>query len=474
MLKSQRIPTDSSSQKDMGKQRSYNEIIECLDASWNTNSQDASLSCIKALDKELGSISKQLTTVFVGGTNGKGTTAHFTAALLHEEGLTVGILQHPHILAYNERLLVNNEPISNKIFTEIGNTVLNTAKLLSLTPSTRDILVMMALLYFKQNNVHLALLEIGAEGLFHPANVCPAKIVAITRVVEEIDTLNNKVDIAKIRESLSIVKPGMLVVSADQGKLNLQSMQNVVEEMGATWVMPIRKLAPLQYPFEQLHGRCAALAERIARIYANDLAPEGTIGDISSLLTQKRGQRGRPTSEAKKQLEQHPRRTVDQFWKETLCALPGRFQMLEKEKPTILLDNASNLDALENLLLGIRLLNYKRPFKGLALIIGADHADLDKPDFFKLLRYFFKKTSGRAIIYPATPSPFAQNASKWNPEKIATEIKNMKIKAQPTASFAEAFEAAQKVVDERNGLIAVTGSTQAIADYWNYKGMKKV
>ena len=33
--------------------------------------------------------------------------------------------------------------------------------------------------------------------------------------------------------------------------------------------MPIRKLAPLTYPFEQLHGRCAALAERIAYIYIN-------------------------------------------------------------------------------------------------------------------------------------------------------------------------------------------------------------
>ena len=40
-------------------------------------------------------------------------------------------------------------------------------------------------------------------------------------------------------------------------------MQEKVEAKGALWVMPIRKLAPLPYPFEQLHGRCAALAERI-------------------------------------------------------------------------------------------------------------------------------------------------------------------------------------------------------------------
>ena len=41
-------------------------------------------------------------------------------------------------------------------------------------------------------------------------------------------------------------------------------MQKYAEQQGATWAMPIRKLAQLSYPFEQLHGRSAALAERIA------------------------------------------------------------------------------------------------------------------------------------------------------------------------------------------------------------------
>ena len=41
--------------------------------------------------------------------------------------------------------------------------------------------------------------------------------------------------------------------------------------------MPIRKLAPLAYPFEQLHGRCAALAERICQIYVDDFLHESTL-----------------------------------------------------------------------------------------------------------------------------------------------------------------------------------------------------
>ena len=86
-----------------------------------------------------------------------------------------------------------------------------------------------------------------------------------------------------------------------------------------------------------------------------------------TLLTKQKGQRGRPTLEAKRQSELNPKRTVEQFWKETPTTLPGTLPILDKEKPTILLDNASNLDAFKNLLLGIRLLHYQRPLKGLTL-----------------------------------------------------------------------------------------------------------
>ena len=47
--------------------------------------------------------------------------------------------------------------------------------------------------------------------------------------------------------------------------------------------------------------------------------------------------------EAKRQSELNPKKTVEQFWKENTNELPARFQLLDKEKPSILLDNASNL-----------------------------------------------------------------------------------------------------------------------------------
>ena len=54
-------------------------------------------------------------------------------------------------------------------------------------------------------------------------------------------------------------------------------MAEQVASRQGLWEMPIRKLAPLSYPFEQLHGRCAALAERICQIYVDDFLAESTI-----------------------------------------------------------------------------------------------------------------------------------------------------------------------------------------------------
>jgi len=193
------------------------------------------------------------------------------------------------------------------------------------------------------------------------------------------------------------------------------------------------------------------------------------------LLTKQKGQRGRPTLEAKRQSELNPKRTLEQFWKEAqLSTLPARFQLLEKEKPTILLDNASNLDAFTNLLLGIRLLHYQRPLKGLTVILGSNNPNLDMPEFLKLLRYFFKKTSGQVIVCPVEKIPGLGGDASWDVEKVTNDIKSMKIKAKATKNFKEAFEAAQKSVDERHGLVVITGSSTILAEYWHLKGIKKL
>ncbi len=460
-----------------GKQRSYNEIVDYLDARWSPEYKDPSLNTIKQLDKAYDHVSQKLDTILVTGTNGKSLTAHFAAKLLQEEGLSVGTLYAPHILTYNERIAINNESIINKLFTDLANDVINTAELLKLNPHATDILTMMALLHFKQTAVDVVLLE-ASETDADPVSLCKPKVVAITRITgptvkKDQDTQNQETEklIASVMEA---VHKDTHVVSADQSKLNLQTMQTIAAQRSGVWAMPIRKLAALAYPYEQLYGRCAALAERIASIYINTFANKKATVVATSLLTKIKGQRGRPTLDEKKRQLENPKRTIDQFWKETCSTLPARFQILDKEKPTILLDTASNLDAFENILLGIRLLHYQRSLKGLAIILGCANETLDMVEFVKMFRYFFKKTSGNIIVCPVSKLPGHQDTKSWDVEKVTNALKEMKIKTSSAKNLDEAFDIARQLVDERHGFVVITGSPSIVTEYWRSKGIKKL
>ena len=463
---------DSRKAVILGKQRNYNDVVEYLNQHWAV-APDTSLERMRKLDKALDFLSQKIPSILVAGTNGKSLTVHFAAKLLQEEGLSVGSLSAPHILLYNERLSLNNETISNKIFTEIANKVINAAEQADISAHSSELLTAMALQFFSENKVDVAVMELYKGGESDPVNIMPSKMVTITRVTPAEGETDEAIA-ASVKEMIGIVKKGTTITCGDQNKATLQLLQSMTESQGGIWAMPIRKLANLPYPFEQLHGRCAALAERIAQTFINQtIQPNATI--ISdSLLCKPKGFRGRPTLEAKRHSELHPKRTLEQFWKETVNDLPGKFQLLDKEKPSILLDTASNLDAFKNFLLGTRLLHYQRPLKGLAIIIAAEQNTLENEEFLKQVRYFFKKISGHIFICPEQDlDAESQAAESWNVEQVTNNIKTMKVKARACKNFEEAFDLAKKAVDERHGLVAITGSHAFVHAYWKLKGIKK-
>lgn len=458
----------------LGKQRSYSEIVEFFDSNWSNKQDSTTLNTAKKLSKAFGDIAEKVPAILVAGTNGKSITIQLAVKLLKEEGLKVGSFYSPHVLTYNERIAVGPETISNKKFTEVANEVINTAEQLKIKANSAELLTITALKYFKDQEVDVAILEVSKGGKYNPVNICNAKVAAITRVTASKSDQTDEDVKENLNDMLGIVKPNTWLVSGDQNKSHLQFMQDTTESQNGNWAMPIRKLAALSYPFEQLHGRCAAISERIAQLFIENYVIQDAEVITETLLTKPKGQRGRPTLEAKRQLELNPKKTMEQFWKDTNCTLPGRFELLDKEKPSILLDNANNIDALKNLLLGIRLLHYQRPLKGLALIAGATKETLQNEEFFKLIRYFFKKTSGQLYICPIEDSiPGTEEENSWDIEKVANDIKSLKIKANACKSFEEAFEAAKKSVDPRDGAIVITGSKSIINSYWKLKGIKK-
>lgn len=463
----------SSKKTTVGKRWDLQEVIQYLDAHWQEKFIDKSLAAIKQVDAQLGNVLQRQKTIAVAGINGKSLTINFLAQLLHQEKIKVGALYAPHIATYNERITVNNATISNQDFVQEVGTVLSAMQEAKAELYSGDVLLLAGCHYFAQQQVDVAIVEVTQDTAWDASILCKPVIAGITRVVEEGALITQELANTLLQPYLSLFQPDCHVVSADQSKINLQTMQNLCESHGAQWTMPIRKLATLSYPFEQLHGRCAALAERIGQVYVAEFTNLNDSAASESLLAKPQGQRGRPTLEMKRFAELNPKKTIDQFWQQTATTLPSRFQVLTDAKPNVLLDNASNYDAFKNLLLGIRLLHYKRPLKGLVIIVGCQDNSLQTTEFLKLVRYFFKKTSGHMIFCPVAQdaqSVVSAGSKAWNVEQITNEVKNVKVKAKSAASFAEALEAAKKLVDEQEGLIVVTGSRGIVRQYLESQG----
>jgi folylpolyglutamate synthase/dihydrofolate synthase len=451
----------------LNKTRNYNEIVEYFDSIKPYEYGQAALDRLKKLDNIFGNPSSKIDIILVGGTNGKSSSIHFASKLLKEEGFKVGAAYSSHFLNYNERISVDFAHVTNKSFTDIANEVINANESHEINATTYELMIITSLLHMLAEKVNVALLEVAYGGKFDATCIFNPKIAATTRIAEDqVGLLSHDLDEAAF-EMLEIAKKGTWFISAEQSKIRLQKMKNWIEEQGALWAMPIRKLASLPYIYEQLYGRIASLGERIAQIYVEDIKGQFSPFLRGNLLATQKGQRGRPTLEAKRQAELHPIKTLKAFWAEQFDLLKGRFELLDKEKPTILLDNSANLDAFTNLFLGVRLVHYQKPVKGLAMILGLSKM-LNAMETIKLIRYLLKKVSGQIFLVP-----LPGNVQSHDVQDLALMAKELNVKAKGCSSFTEAFEAAKAAVDERDGLICIAGSQDLVTEYWKYRGIKK-
>jgi len=451
----------------LGKSKTYNEIVDYLDAQKAYEYGEACVRRMKELDQALGMPSAHRDIILVGGTNGKSTTVHFAAKLLKEEGFSVATIYSSHLLTYNERVHARIEAISNKSFTDLMNEVITAAEVNNIKATAHELMLMMGMLHAKQENSDVVIVEVAYGGKLDAAAYFNAKLAGITRVAEDSrGQLGTDLDLVAF-EMMEIAKPGCWFISAEQSKIRLQKMKTWCDEHHVKWAMPIRKLASLPYMYEQLYGRVASLGERIAQIYVEDIKGKFSPFLRGNLLATQKGQRGRPTLEAKRQAELNPVKTLKNFWTEHFDLLHGRFEYLDKENPCMLLDNASNLDALTNLFLGVRLLHYQKTVKGLVLVLGLPKA-VNAMEAIKLVRYLLKKVSGQILFVPLSGDMVCHDV-----QDLAMMAKELNVKAKACTSLSDALAQAKSLVDERDGLVVVAGSTGLVSEYWSLRGIKK-
>jgi len=133
-----------------------------------------------ALDEYFGSPHKKFKTIHIAGTNGKGSVSHIIASVLQEAGYKVGLHTSPHYKDFRERIKINGQLAKEQF---IINFVENHKNILiELKPSFFEITVAMAFEYFAQNEVDIAIIEVGMGGRLDSTNIIEPELSVITNI----------------------------------------------------------------------------------------------------------------------------------------------------------------------------------------------------------------------------------------------------------------------------------------------------
>jgi dihydrofolate synthase/folylpolyglutamate synthase len=165
------------------------------------------LGTITRLLAALGNPHKQFKSIVVAGSNGKGSVTVLLSSILMESGYRVGRLISPHVYAVNERVSVNERPLSLDALEEAAALV---------APLHNDLhfsffegITAIAFLAFAEAGVDFAVLEVGLGGRFDATNVVNPALSIITSITLDHRNLLGDSEEEIIREKLGITRRGV-------------------------------------------------------------------------------------------------------------------------------------------------------------------------------------------------------------------------------------------------------------------------
>ena len=180
---------------------------------------------LKKIYELLGKPCENKKIIHIAGTNGKGSTATFLENIFFAAGYSVAKFTSPHILRFNERILVNKEMISDEDVVKYCEIVMNILEENGLQINFFEIATFVALLYFKEKNPDFIFLETGLGGRYDATNIVKSTIAAITNVsFDHVALLGNSLyEIAD--RKVGIIKNRQLCIYAQ----NLAELEEAVK-----------------------------------------------------------------------------------------------------------------------------------------------------------------------------------------------------------------------------------------------------
>jgi len=167
--------------------------------------------------------------ITVAGTNGKGSTVQYLDSLLRADGYSVGRFTSPHLIRFNERIVVNGTEVGDAQLIEAFNAIHAAANNIKLTYF--EYATLAAILIFADAQVEYAVLEVGLGGRLDAANILDADAAVITNIsLDHEDWLGNDLEVIG-REKAGIMRADKPVILAEANMPS--SLHAVAKEIGA-------------------------------------------------------------------------------------------------------------------------------------------------------------------------------------------------------------------------------------------------
>ena len=168
------------------------------------------LSNTNVLDSRYGHPHRSYRTIHVGGTNGKGSVSHTLAAILQCAGYKVGLYTSPHLADFRERIRVNGQMIPEQRVIDFVTE--EKAFFEPLHPSFFELATALAFLYFKEEKVDVAVIEVGLGGRLDCTNIINPELSVITNISKDHVQFLGDTPTQIAKEKAGIIKPETPVV----------------------------------------------------------------------------------------------------------------------------------------------------------------------------------------------------------------------------------------------------------------------
>lgn len=219
----------------------YEQALNLIHSRPKLPSRDSLIRMAPALEA-LGHPERKLSFIHITGTNGKGSTAAMTAAVLQAAGYRTGLFLSPFILDFRERMQINRQMISQQALTTLVEELLPLIQQLDAEGrpiSEFELDTLLALCWFAREQADMVVLEVGIGGRHDATNVIPPPHLSLIMGIglDHVKTLGDSIE-AIAYEKSGIIKGNPAVSYPFQPPEALAVLMERCAETGSTLTLP--------------------------------------------------------------------------------------------------------------------------------------------------------------------------------------------------------------------------------------------